>query len=197
MAVNVKAKYKNIPNQVIGPFVATLQYFDSSGITLNSGSVSTIYSTSGMTSSGSVEVFNIGPQYATLKTDLTHQQLTSGYTFNQIKCGDSYITFQCTDVCYTSYVADLVGANGSPVLKLTVTNDDLDSVNVSSTLTVVPLNNAPSPIPSSISVSTTSGSNFSEIILGKGKYDFNFNITATSPTINKKVKLEFIECESL
>jgi hypothetical protein len=197
MAVNIKAKYKNIPNQIIGPFVATLQYFDSSGFTFNSGSSNTLLNTTGATSSGSVEVFNIGPQYATLKTDLTHQQLISGFTFNQIKCGDSYITFQSTDVCYNSYVADLVGANGSPVLKLTVTNDDLDSVNVSSTLTVVPLNDSPSPIPSSISVSTTSGSNSSMIILNKGKYDFTFNITSTSPTTYKKVELEFIECETL
>ena len=197
MAVNIKAKYKSTPNQPIGPFVATLQYFDSSGITLNSGSVNPIYSTSGMTSSGSVDVLNIGPQYATLKTDLTHQQLISGYTFNQIKCGDSFITFQSTDVCYNSYVANLIGSNGSPVLKLTVTNDDLDSVNVSSTLTVAALDDSPLPNPSSINVSTTSGSNSSIIILNKGKYDFTFNITSSLPTTNKKVELEFIDCEPL
>ena len=111
MAVNIKAKYKSIPNQPIGPFVATLEYYDSSGITISGISVSSVEITSG-TSSGSVEVLNIGPQYATLKTDLTHQQLINGYTFNQIKCGDSFITFQSTDVCYNSYVANLIGSNG-------------------------------------------------------------------------------------
>ena len=197
MAVNIKAKYNKIPHEVIGPFVATLEYFDSSGITLNSGSVNPIYSTSGMTSSGSVDVFNIGPLYNELKTDLTHQQLISGFTFNQIKCGDTYLVFQSTDVCYTSYRADLLGSNGYPVLKLTVTNNDLDSVNVSSTLTVVPLNDSPPPIPSSITVSTTSGSNSSEVLLGKGSYNFNFNISGASPTINKKAELELIECQKI
>ena len=196
MAVNIKAKYKSTPNQPIGPFVATLQYFDSSGITISGISVSSVEITGG-TSSGSVDVLNIGPQYATLKTDLTHQQLISGYTFNQIKCGDSFITFQSTDVCYNSYVANLIGSNGSPVLKLTVTNDDLDSVNVSSTLTVAALDDSPLPNPSSINVSTTSGSNSSIIILNKGKYDFTFNITSSLPTTNKKVELEFIDCEPL
>ncbi len=197
MAVNVKAKYNKIPHEVIGPFTATLEYFDSSGFTFNSGSSATLLSTTGTTSSGSVDVFNIGPLYNVLKTDLTHQQLISGFTFNQIKCGDTYLVFQSTDVCYNSYRGDLLGSNGYPVLKLTVTNDDLDSVNVSSTLTVVPLNDSPAPIPSSITVSTTSGSNFSEVILGKGSYSFNFNITATSPSTNKKVKVEFIECETI
>lgn len=197
MAVNVKAKYKNIPYNVIGPFVATLENFDSSGFTFNSGSTATLLSTTGVTSSGIVDVFNIGPETTILKSDLTHQQLINGYTFYQIKCRDTYLVFQSTDVCYTSFRADLLGANGYPILKLTVTNDDLDSVNVSSTLTVTPINNAPLPGPSAITVSTTSGSKNSVVVLGKGSYNFSFNISATSPSVNKKAKIEFIECESV
>jgi hypothetical protein len=196
MAVNIKAKYKNIPHNVIGPFVATLEHYDSSGFTFNSGNTATLLSTTGVTSSGKVDVLNIGPEYTILKSDLTHQQLVNGFTFYQIKCGDSFITFQSTDVCYTSYVSDLIGANGSPVLKLTVTNDDLDGDDVSSTLTVTSVDDAPTPIPSSITVSTTTSGN-DKIILGKGEYNFTFNITTTSPTINKKVELEFIECDTI
>ena len=103
MAVNIKAKYKSTPNQPIGPFVATLQYFDSSGFTFDPGSSDQLLSTTGGTSTGLVETLNIGPVYTTLKTNLTHQQLINGYTFNQIKCGDTYIVFQSTDVCYSSY----------------------------------------------------------------------------------------------
>ena len=195
MAVNIKAKYNKIPHEVIGPFVATLEHYDSSGITMSGISVSSVEITGG-TSSGIVDVLNIGPEYTILKSDLTHQQLVNGYTFYQIKCGDSFITFQSTDVCYTSYVSDLIGANGSPVLKLTVTNDDLDSVNVSSTLTVTHVDDTPYPIPSSITVSTTTSGN-DKIILGKGEYNFTFNITTSSPTVNKKAILEFIECDTI
>lgn len=197
MAVNVKVNYKNTPHQIIGPFVATLEHFESSGFTFNSGSGPVLLSTTGVTSSGVVDVLNIGPESTVLKSDLTHQQLISGHTFYQIKCNDTYLVFQSTDVCYSSYRADLIGSNGYPVLKLTVTNDDLDSVNVSSTLTVTPLNTAPAPDPSTISVSTTSGSNSSQVILGRGSYSFSFNITSSSPTTNKKVELEFIECEAI
>lgn len=196
MAVNVKVKYKNPPYDTIGPFVATLEHYESSGITMSGVSVSSVEITGG-TSSGVVNVLNIGPEYTILKSDLTHQQLVNGYTFYQIKCGDSFITFQSTDVCFSSYVSDLIGANGSPVLKLTVTNDDPDSVNVSSTLTVTHIDDTPYPTPPSISVSTTSGSNYDLMTLGKGAYNFTFNITTTSPTINKKVKLEFIQCETI
>jgi hypothetical protein len=195
MAVNIKAKYNKIPHEVIGPFVATLEHYDSSGITMSGISVSSVEITGG-TSSGIVDVLNIGPEYTILKSDLTHQQLVNGFTFHQIKCGDSFITFQSTDVCYTSYVSDLIGANGSPVLKLTVTNDDLDSVNVSSTLTVTHVDDTPYPIPSSITVSTTTSDN-GKIILGKGEYNFTFNITTSSPTVNKKAILEFIECDTI
>ena len=195
MAINIKAKYNKIPHEVIGPFVATLEHYESSGITMSGISVSSVEITGG-TSSGIVDVLNIGPEYTILKSDLTHQQLVNGYTFYQIKCGDSYITFQSTDVCYSSYVSDLVGANGSPVLKLTVTNDDLDSVNVSSTLTVTHVDDTPYPTPSSITVSTTT-SDSGKIILGKGEYNFTFNITTASPTVNKKVILEFIECDTI
>jgi hypothetical protein len=195
MAVNIKAKYNKIPHEVIGPFVATLEHYESSGITISGISVSSVEITGG-TSSGIVEVLNIGPEYTILKSDLTHQQLVNGYTFYQIKCGDSYITFQSTDICYTSYVSDLIGANGSPALKLTVTNDDLDSVNVSSTLTVTHVDDTPYPTPSSITVSTTT-SDSDKITLGKGEYNFTFNITTASPTVNKKVILEFIECDTI
>ena len=193
MAVNIKAKYNKIPHEVIGPFVATLEHYDSSGITISGISVSSVEITGG-TSSGIVDVLNIGPEYTILKSDLTHQQLVNGYTFYQIKCGDCFITFQSTDVCYTSYVSDLIGANGSPVLKLTVTNDDLDSVNVSSTLTVTHVDDTPYPTPSSITVSTTTSDN-GKIILGKGEYNFTFNITTSSPT--KRAILEFIECDTI
>ena len=196
MAINVKSKYKNIPHEIIGPFIATLEHYDSSGFTFNSGSSSTLLNTTGVTSLGKVDVLNIGPEYTVLKSDLTHQQLINGYTFYQIKCGDCFITFQSTDVCFSSYVSKLIGTNGNPVLKLTVTNDDLDSVNVSSTLTVTPVDDAPTPIPSSITVSTTTSDN-DKIILGKGEYNFNFNISTTSPTINKKVEIEFIECDTI
>jgi hypothetical protein len=193
MAVNIKAKYNKIPHEVIGPFVATLEHYESSGITISGISVSSVEITGG-TSSGIVDVLNIGPEYTILKSDLTHQQLVNGYTFYQIKCGDCFITFQSTDVCYTSYVSDLIGANGVPVLKLTVTNDDLDSVNVSSTLTVTHVDDTPYPTPSSITVSTTT-SNSGKIILGKGEYNFTFNITTSSPT--KRAILEFIECDTI
>jgi hypothetical protein len=195
MAVNIKAKYNKIPHEVIGPFVATLEHYDSSGITMSGISVSSVEITGG-TSSGIVDVLNIGPEYTILKSDLTHQQLVNGYTFYQIKCGDSFITFQSTDVCYSSYVSDLIGANGSPVLKLTVTNDDLDGDDVSSTLTVTHVDDTPYPIPSSITVSTTT-SDSEKITLGKGEYNFTFNITTASPTVNKKVILEFIECDTI
>jgi hypothetical protein len=195
MSVNVKVKYKNTPHQIIGPFVATLEHYESSGITMSGISVSSVEITGG-TSSGIVDVLNIGPEYTILKSDLTHQQLVNGYTFYQIKCGDSFITFQSTDVCYSSYVSNLIGANGSPTLKLTVTNGDLDSVNVSSTLTVTHVDDTPYPTPSSITVSTTT-SNYDKIILGKGEYNFTFNITTASPTANKKVILEFIECDTI
>lgn len=195
MAVNIKAKYNKIPHEVIGPFVATLEHYESSGITISGISVSSVEITGG-TSSGIVDVLNIGPEYTILKSDLTHQQLVNGYTFYQIKCGDCFITFQSTDVCYTSYVSDLIGANGSPVLKLTVTNDDLDGDDVSSTLTVTHVDDTPYPIPSSITVSTTT-SDSEKITLGKGEYNFTFNITTASPTVNKKVILEFIECDTI
>lgn len=195
MAINVKAKYKNIPHEIIGPFVATLEHYESSGITMSGISVSSVEITGG-TSSGMVDVLNIGPEYTILKSDLTHQQLVNGYTFYQIKCGDSFITFQSTDVCYSSYVSNLIGANGSPVLKLTVTNGDLDGATVSSTLTVTHVDDTPYPTPSSITVSTTT-SNYDKIILGKGEYNFTFNITTSSPTANKKVILEFIECDTI
>jgi hypothetical protein len=190
MAVNVKATYKNIPQETIGPFIATLEYYESSGITLNP---TPIYSTSGATANGTVETLNIGPIYKTLKSDLTHQQLINGYTFPQIKCGDTFITFQSTDVCFSSYEANLVGANGYPTLRLVVYNND--TINVSSTLTVTPLNGAASPVPSTITVSTsTAGSEYAEIALGKGKYSFTVNITSPSPNVAKYAEVQFIEC---
>ena len=79
MAVNIKAKYNKIPHEVIGPFVATLEHYDSSGITMSGISVSSVEITGG-TSSGIVDVLNIGPEYTILKSDLTHQQLVNGYT---------------------------------------------------------------------------------------------------------------------
>jgi hypothetical protein len=193
MAVNVKATYKNIPQQTIGPFTATLEYFESSGITFDAGKVNNI---TGGTSTGVIETLNIGPTNTILKTDLTHQQLINGFTFTQIKCGDTFITFQSTDVCYSSYQANLVGANGFPTARLTVYNND--STAVSGTLTITPLNGAASPVPSTISVSRpTSGSSFADIMLGKGKYNFTFDITTASPNAGKYVELSFIECGGL
>ena len=116
MAFNITATYKNIPRETIGPFVATLETFYSSGFT--SGSTYELISTTGTTSTGVVEALNIGPVYTILKDDLTHQELIDGYTFNQLKCRDLYLVFQSTDVCYSSYRADLFGANGSPTLRL-------------------------------------------------------------------------------
>jgi hypothetical protein len=193
MPVNIKASYKNIPQQTIGPFIATLQYFESSGITFNVGNVNNI---TGGTSTGVIETLNIGPISTTLKTDLTHQQLIDGYTFNQIKCGDTYIIFQSTDICYTSYQSNLVGSNGFPTARLTVHNND--STNVTGTLRITPTNGAASPVPSNISVSCpTSGSSFADIMLGKGKYNFTFDITTTSPSSGKYVELSFIQCGGL
>ena len=193
MAFNITATYKNIPRETIGPFTATLEYFESSGITFDVGKVNNI---TGGTSTGVIEILNIGPTYTTLKTDLTHQELIDGYTFSQIKCGDTYITFQSTDVCYSSYQANLVGINGFPTARLTVYNND--STNVSGTLTITPLNSAASPAPSTITVSCpTSGAEFADIMLGKGKYNFTFNITTASPNVGKYVALSFIECGGL
>ena len=195
MAVNIKAKYKNIPYNVIGPFVATLEYYESSGITYTSGSVNQLFSTTGGTSTGFVEALNIGPTYTILKDDLTHQQLISGYTFYQIKCGDTFLTFQSTDVCYTSYQSDLIGANGYPTLGLTLTNDT--GASLSSTLTVTPVNEilTPQAQPSTITLSSsTIGEKYGEISLSKGKYEFEFDIT-TGGTGN--VKIEFLKCGSV
>lgn len=199
MAVNVKATYKNIPQETIGPFIATLEYYESSGITYNSGSLTGLtVANVGTPCTGSIETLNIGPSYKILKSDLTHQQLINGYTFPQIKCGDTYIIFQSTDVCYSSYQADLVGSNGLPTVRLTVYNDASDSI--SSTLTVVPLNGAASPIPSTITVtSLPSETNYAEIGLGKGKYSFNYNISQNTPSTDPltTVELSFIECGAL
>ena len=193
MAVNIKAKYKNIPYQTIGPFTATLVHYDSSGITFNSGSNSQLLSTTGGTSTGVVETLNIGPSYTTLKTDLTHQQLINGYTFNQIKCGDTYVIFQSTDVCYTSYEANLVGSNGYPSLGLTLTNDT--GASLSSTLTVTSISGSLPPDPPTITLSSsTIGEEYGEIALGKGKYNFNFNITTGG---SGNVKVEFLNCGSV
>ena len=193
MAVNIKATYKNIPHQTIGPFTATLVYFDSSGFTFDPGSGPQLLSTTGGTSTGLVETLNIGPVYTTLKTDLTHQQLINGYTFNQIKCGDTYLVFQSTDVCYTSYQSDLIAANGYPRLGLTLTNDT--GASLSSTLTATAVSGSLPPDPPTITLSSsTIGEQYGEIALGKGKYNFNFNIT-TGGTGN--VKVEFINCGSV
>lgn len=197
MAVNIKATYKNIPQETIGPFTATLLYYESSGFTFNSGSTYQLISTTGGTSTGVIETLNIGPIYKILKTDLTHQQLINGYTFPQIKCGDTYVVFQSTDVCYSSYQADLVGANGFPTVRLSVYNNN-DGNSVSSTLTVTPVGGAPLPVPSTITVSTSSpGSEYAEIGLGKGKYNFTYNITSSSPNVDRYAELEFIECGAL
>ena len=190
MAVNVKAKYKNVPYNVIGPFVATLEHYESSGITYTSGSVDQLFSSTGGTSTGFVETLNIGPTYTVLKDDLTHQQLINGYTFYQIKCGDTYLSFQSTDVCYTSYQSDLIGANGYPSLGLTLTNTTGGSL--SSTLTVTPLNDALPAQPSTITLSSSAiGEEYGEIALGKGKYEFEFDITTGG---SGNVQIEFIEC---
>jgi hypothetical protein len=193
MAVNIKANYKNIPHQTIGPFTATLEHYESSGITFDAGSVSQLLSTTGGTSTGIVEVLNVGPQYTILNSNLTHQQLVNGYKFYQIKCGDSYITFQSTDVCYSSYVADIIGANGYPSLGLTLTNDT--GVSLSSTLTVTPTNGALPPEPSTITLSssTIGEEKYDEIALGKGTYEFEFDITTGG---SGNVQIEFINCGS-
>ena len=197
MAFNITATYKNIPRETIGPFVATLETFYSSGFT--SGSTYELISTTGTTSTGVVEALNIGPVYTILKDDLTHQELIDGYTFNQLKCRDLYLVFQSTDVCYSSYRADLFGANGSPTLRLKAFNNS-DGNSVTSSLTVTPIGNATPPSPSTITVSTSSptmGTIYKEIQLGQGKYNFTFDITSPTPSVDRYVQLEFIECGSL
>jgi hypothetical protein len=197
MAFNITATYKNIPRETIGPFTATLETFLSSGFT--SGSTLQLISTTGGTGTGVVEALNIGPVYTLLKDDLTHQELIDGYTFNQLKCRDLYLVFQSTDVCYSSYRADLFGANGSPTLRLKAFNNS-DGNSVTSSLTVTPIGNATPPSPSTITVSTsapTVGTVYKEIQLGQGKYDFTFNITSSTSSAERYVELEFIECGSL
>jgi hypothetical protein len=197
MAFNITATYKNIPRETIGPFTATLETFLSSGFT--SGSTLELISTTGGTGTGVVETLNIGPVYTLLKDDLTHQELIDGYTFNQLKCRDLYLVFQSTDVCYSSYRADLFGANGSPTLRLKAFNNS-DGNSVTSSLTVTPIGNATPPSPSTITVSTsapTMGTVYKEIQLGQGKYDFTFNITSSTSSVDRYVQLEFIECGSL
>jgi len=197
MAFNITATYKNIPRETIGPFTATLETFLSSGFT--SGSTLQLISTTGGTGTGVVEALNIGPVYTLLKDDLTHQELIDGYTFNQLKCRDLYLVFQSTDVCYSSYRADLFGANGSPTLRLKAFNNS-DGNSVTSSLTVTPIGNATPPSPSTITVSTsapTVGTVYKEIQLGQGKYDFTFNITSSTSSVDRYVQLEFIECGSL
>ena len=199
MSFNIIASYKNIPHETIGPSIATLETFNSSGITFNAGSYEYLYSTTGTTSAGVVEALNVGPVYTILKDDLTHQELINGYTFYQLRCRDLYLVFQSTDVCYTSYRANLVGANGSPTLRLKAFNNS-DGISVTSTLTVTPIGNATPPIPSTITVSTsapTTGTVYGEIQLGQGKYDFTFNISSPTPSVDRYVQLEFIECGSL
>ena len=197
MAFNITATYKNIPRETIGPFVATLETFYSSGFT--SGSTYELISTTGTTSTGVVEALNIGPVYTILKDDLTHQELIDGYTFNQLKCRDLYLVFQSTDVCYSSYRANLFGANGSPTLRLKAFNNS-DGNSVTSSLTVTPIGNATPPSPSTITVSTSSptvGTIYKEIQLGQGKYNFTFDIASPTPSVDRYVQLEFIECGSL
>jgi hypothetical protein len=197
MAFNITATYKDIPRETIGPFTATLETFLSSGFT--SGSTLELISTTGGTGTGVVEALNIGPVYTLLKDDLTHQELIDGYTFNQLKCRDLYLVFQSTDVCYSSYRADLFGANGSPTLRLKAFNNS-DGNSVTSSLTVTPIGNATPPSPSTITVSTsapTMGTVYKEIQLGQGKYDFTFNITSSTSSVDRYVQLEFIECGSL
>jgi hypothetical protein len=199
MAFNITATYKNIPRETIGPFIATLETFLSSGITFNAGSYEYLYSTTGTTSVGVVEALNVGPVYTILKDDLTHQELIDGYTFNQLRCRDLFLVFQSTDVCFSSYRANLFGANGTPTLRLKAFNNS-DGISVTSTLTVTPIGNATPPSPSTITVSTsapTAGTVYQEIELGQGKYDFTFNITTPTPSAERYVQLQFIECGSL
>jgi hypothetical protein len=193
MAFNITATYKDIPRETIGPFIATLETFLSSGFTFTSGSTYQLISTTGGTSTGVVEALNIGPVYTILKNDLTHQELIDGYTFNQLRCRDLYLVFQSTDVCYSSYRANLFGANGTPTLRLKAFGNS-----VTSTLTVTPIGNATPPSPSTITVSTdTAETDIREIQLGQGKYDFTFNITSPTQSAERYVELEFIECGSL
>lgn len=195
MGVNISATYKNIPHQTIGPFLVTLEHFESSGITVSGISVNQVQLTGG-TTSGMVEALNIGPTYTILRDDLTHQELISGYSINQLMCGDTILTFQSTDVCYSGYISDITGLNGLPTVRLTVTNND--NVNISGTLTVTPETNEAAPVPSTITVSSTSaGVQFSEIELGKGRYLFDFSCTSSSPNIGRFAKIEFIECGAL
>ena len=197
MAFNITATYKNIPRE--SPFVATLEYFESSGFTFTSGSTYQLISTTGGVSTGVVETLNIGPVYTILKDDLTHQELIDGYTFNQLRCGDLYLVFQSTDVCYSSYQANLFGANGAPTLRLKAFNNS-DGNSVTSSLTVTPIGNATPPSPSTITVSTSSptvGTIYKEIQLGQGKYNFTFDIASPTPSVDRYVQLEFIECGSL
>jgi len=199
MAFNITATYKDIPRETIGPFIATLETFLSSGFTFTSGSTYQLISTTGGTSTGVVEALNVGPVYTILKNDLTHQELIDGYTFNQLRCRDLYLVFQSTDVCYSSYRANLFGANGTPTLRLKAFNNS-DGNSVTSTLTVTPIGNATPPSPSTITVSTSApstGTVYEEIQLGQGKYDFTFNITSTLASVDRYVQLEFIECGSL
>jgi len=197
MAFNITATYKNIPRETIGPFIATLETFLSSGFTFTSGSTYQLISTTGGTSTGVVETLNVGPVYTILKNDLTHQELIDGYTFNQLRCRDLYLVFQSTDVCYSSYRANLFGANGTPTLRLKAFNNS-DGNSVTSTLTVTPIGNATPPSPSTITVSTsTVDTVYKEIQLGQGKYDFTFNITSSTSSVDRYVELEFIECGSL
>ena len=195
MGVNISATYKNIPHQTIGPFLVTLEHFESSGITVSGISVNEVQLTGG-TTSGMVEALNIGPTYTTLRDDLTHQELVNGYEINQLMCGDAIIAFQSTDVCYSSYISNITGINGLPTVRLTVINND--NVNISGTLSITPETDEASPSPSTITVSSTSsGVQFSEIELGKGRYLFNFSCTSSSPNIGRFAKIEFIECGSL
>jgi hypothetical protein len=76
MAFNITATYKNIPRDTIGPFIATLETFLSSGFT--SGSTLELNSFTGGTGTGVVEALNVGPVYTILKDDLTHQELIDG-----------------------------------------------------------------------------------------------------------------------
>lgn len=195
MGVNISATYKNIPHQTIGPFLVTLEHFESSGITVSGISVNQVQLTGG-TTSGMVEALNIGPTYTTLRDDLTHQELINGYVISQLTCGDTIITFQSTNVCYSSYISNITGINGLPTVRLTVTNND--NVNISGTLTITPETDEAAPVPSTITVSSTSaGEQFSEIELGKGRYLFDFSCTSSSPNIGRFAKIEFIECGAL
>jgi hypothetical protein len=195
MVANIKATYKNVPRQTIGPFIATLETFSSSGITVSGISVNNVQ-ISGGTSTGVIEALNIGPTYTILKNDLTHQELTSGYPFNQLRCGDSYIVFQSTNICYSSYRANLIGINGLPTVRLTVTNND--NITISGTLTITPETNEASPSPSTVTVSSTSaGEQFQEIELGKGRYLFDLSFTSSPSDIGRFAKIEFSQCGSV